>query len=191
MMPKLYHVNVIPSEPFLVVPKVSFRTARVCADRLAGAADDPKRSCLRSERRDKAIVSRCSPPLCILAGCVTSADVWRAVTAIRSALYTTLFLCRQPRRNGCNASSPMRKPSSVLALTIQRRRWRTLYDPDLMPPDLRKAHQVLDRAVDNLYRRSGFTSERERVEHLLGLYEKMALPLAAKAKPKRRRRKPT
>ena len=26
-----------------------------------------------------------------------------------------------------------------------------LYDPDLMPPNLRKAHQVLDRAVDRLY----------------------------------------
>ena len=55
-----------------------------------------------------------------------------------------------------------------------------------MPADLRKAHQALDRAVDRLYQRSGFTSERERVEHLLGLYEKMVAPLAAKAKPKRR-----
>ena len=64
-----------------------------------------------------------------------------------------------------------------------------LYNPDLMPPDLRKAHQALDRAVDRLYRRSRFTSERERVEHLLGLYEKMVAPLAAKAKPKRRRRR--
>ena len=63
-----------------------------------------------------------------------------------------------------------------------------LYDPDLMPADLRKAHQALDRAVDRLYRRSGFTSDRERVEHLFGLYEKMLVPLTAKAKPKRRRR---
>ena len=61
-----------------------------------------------------------------------------------------------------------------------------LYDPDLMPTDLRKAHQALDRAVDRLYRRSGFTSDRERVEHLFGLYEKMLVPLTAK--PKRRRR---
>ncbi len=64
-----------------------------------------------------------------------------------------------------------------------------LYDPDLMPPDLRKAHQALDRAVDRLYRRSGFASERERVEHLFMLYEKMSTPLKAamQAKPKRRR----
>ncbi len=60
-----------------------------------------------------------------------------------------------------------------------------LYDPDLMPPDLRRAHQALDRAVDRLYRRTGFASERERVEHLFGLYEKTMIPLAVK--PKRRR----
>ena len=62
-----------------------------------------------------------------------------------------------------------------------------LYDPDLMPPNLRKAHHALDRAVDRLYRPRGFASERERVEHLFGLYEKMSAPLAVKQKRKRRR----
>ena len=52
-----------------------------------------------------------------------------------------------------------------------------LYDPDLMPPNLRRAHQVLDRTVDRLYKRSGFNSERERIEHLFGLYERMRVPL--------------
>lgn len=66
-----------------------------------------------------------------------------------------------------------------------------LYDPDLMPPNLRRAHQRLDRAVDRLYRAKGFSSERERVEHLLTLYEKMRAPLTAgkTGKPKRRRSK--
>ena len=64
-----------------------------------------------------------------------------------------------------------------------------LYDPNLMPPNLRKAHHTLDRAVDCLYRRTGFASERERIEHLFMLYEKMRSPLGAlmKVKPKRRR----
>jgi len=61
-----------------------------------------------------------------------------------------------------------------------------LYDPDLMPADLRKAHAALDRAVDRLYRRSGFASDRERVEHLFRLYEAMVKPLLAR--PGRRRR---
>ena len=54
-----------------------------------------------------------------------------------------------------------------------------LYDPDLMPPALRRAHRALDRAVDRLYRRAGFASERERVEHLFMLYETMRAPLEA------------
>ena len=62
-----------------------------------------------------------------------------------------------------------------------------LYDPDLMPPDLRKAHQALDRAVDKLYRRTGFASERERVEHLFMLYEKMSAPLKAAMQEKLKR----
>nr|WP_296763133.1 DNA methyltransferase [Sediminimonas sp.] len=60
-----------------------------------------------------------------------------------------------------------------------------LYDPDLMPADLRRAHGALDKAVDRLYRRSGFASDRERVEHLFQLYERMVKPLLAR--PKRRR----
>ena len=63
-----------------------------------------------------------------------------------------------------------------------------LYDPDLMPPDLRRAHQALDRAVDRLYRKSGFASERERVEHLFMLYERMRTPIEAASKKKPRRR---
>ena len=59
-----------------------------------------------------------------------------------------------------------------------------LYDPDLMPPNLRRAHQAVDRAVDRLYRRTGFTSERERVEHLFMLYEEMFAPVKAAMKAK-------
>ena len=66
-----------------------------------------------------------------------------------------------------------------------------LYDPDLMPPNLRRAHQALDRAVDRIYRRQRFTTERERVEHLFALYERLKAPLAAEAAPRPRpRRRP-
>ena len=64
-----------------------------------------------------------------------------------------------------------------------------LYDPDLMPPNLRRTHHALDRAVDRLYRRTRFTSERERVEHLFALYERLQAPLAAEAAVKRRSRR--
>jgi len=53
-----------------------------------------------------------------------------------------------------------------------------LYDPRCMPESLLDAHQALDRAVDKCYRKDKFSSERERVEFLFMLYEKLVSPLA-------------
>ena len=64
-----------------------------------------------------------------------------------------------------------------------------LYDPGFAPANLRKAHRALDVAVDRLYRPAPFGSDRERVEHLFGLYERMVSGfLATPSKPKRGRR---
>jgi hypothetical protein len=48
-----------------------------------------------------------------------------------------------------------------------------LYDPDLMPDDLRLAHQELDELVDAVYRKRGFESDEERLSYLFGMYEHM------------------
>ena len=65
-----------------------------------------------------------------------------------------------------------------------------LYDADVMPWQLRKAHRALDRAVDKLYRSAPFTGDRDRAEHLFGLYERLVAPLTAAnpAPPKRLRK---
>ncbi len=65
-----------------------------------------------------------------------------------------------------------------------------LYDPDLMPPNWHRAHHALDRAVDRLYRPRKFSSERERVERLFALYERIRVPLTAATKKKQRRHRP-
>jgi len=57
-----------------------------------------------------------------------------------------------------------------------------LYDPLTMPPDLRRAHQRLDRAVDKCYRPQAFTTELNRIEYLFGLYEQLTMPIQAQAK---------
>lgn len=62
-----------------------------------------------------------------------------------------------------------------------------LYDPDLMPAGLRRAHAALDRAVDRLYARRALASDRERAELLLARYEAMIAPLTAAPTPRRRR----
>jgi len=63
-----------------------------------------------------------------------------------------------------------------------------LYDPLAMPPDLVKAHNALDRAVDKCYRGKAFTSEIERLEYLFMLYNQYTEPLIMDKKTKKRRR---
>jgi len=64
-----------------------------------------------------------------------------------------------------------------------------LYDPIAMPPDLRKAHQALDKAVDAAYGKKSFASDAERVAFLFELYHKYTSLLPAPEKPKQRKRR--
>ena len=186
--PTLYHVNVIPNAPFLVVPNVS------------------------SEKREYIPIGWLAPPkipgqkLRLLPDAtltdfalLTSAMhmAWmRAITGRLESRYmysVGVVYNTFPLPPGFHTNSPGIARLEPLAQAVLDARvahpdatLADLYDPDLMPPNLRKAHQALDRAVDRLYRRSGFASERERVEYLLGLYEKMMEPLGVRG-PKRPR----
>ena len=185
--PTLYHVNVLPNAPFLVVPKVS------------------------SERREYAPIGWLEPP-------VIPSDlvfVLQSASLADFALLTSAMHMAWLRHIGGRLKSDYRYSIGLvynnfpmppkgadlsklepLAQAVLDARavhpgatLADLYDPDLMPPNLRTAHQRLDLAVDRLYRRTGFASERQRVEYLFMLYEKMRAPLeiAARGKTKRRR----
>lgn len=51
-----------------------------------------------------------------------------------------------------------------------------LYDPTAMPPDLRKAHQKLDMAVENAYRAKKFPSDSARISFLFQRYLELTDP---------------
>ena len=187
--PTLYHVNVIPIAPFLVIPEVS------------------------SERREYAPIGWLEPPVIpsnlvrILVN-ATLADFALLTSAMHMAwlrhiggrlksdyrysiglVYNTFPM--PPKGADHSKLEPLAQAVLDARAAHPGATLADLYDPDLMPPNLRRAHQALDRAVDRLYRRSGFASERERVEHLFALYEKIRSPLASKMKEgiNRRRRR--
>jgi hypothetical protein len=58
-----------------------------------------------------------------------------------------------------------------------------------MPPDLVKAHQKLDKAVDLCYRPQAFTSESLRMEFLFELYNEYVSPLIKEEGRKKRGRR--
>ena len=192
--PTHYNVELLPTAPFLVIPKVS------------------------SERREYVPVGWLEPPT------IPSDLVFilQEATLTDFALLTSAMHMAWLRHVGGRLESRYRysiglvyntfptPPSFIsentnlsklepLAQAVLEARdvhpdatLADLYDPDLMPPNLRRAHQALDRVVDRLYRRTGFSSERKRIEHLFMLYEKMRAPLDAGIKgriPKRRRKR--
>ena len=186
--PTQYNVNVIPTAPFLVVPKVS------------------------SERREYVPIGWLEPPTIPSDLVFVLNDATKPLFALLTSAMHVSWL----RYIGGRLKSDYRYSIGLVYNTfplppvpterLQRLAPHTdavlatranhpdatladLYDPDLMPADLRKAHQALDRAVDRLYRRRRFTSDRDRVEHLFGLYEKMRVPLTAEAEGKRKKRR--
>ena len=66
----------------------------------------------------------------------------------------------------------------------------TLYDPLSMPSDLVKAHQELDRAVDQCYRSTAFPTELSRLEFLFEQYRELTITKSSretKKAPKRQK----
>ncbi len=187
--PTLYHVNVIPDAPFLVVPEVSSERREYVP---IGWLEPPTipSNLVR-------IIENASKPLFAL---LTSAMhvSWvryiggRLKSDYRYSIGLVYNTFPVPPGFHTNSSSIAKLEPFAQAVLDARvahpdATLADLYDPDLMPPNLRKAHQALDRAVDRLYRRGGFASERERVEYLLGLYEKMMGPLGVRGVRQRRR----
>lgn len=185
--PTRFHVTVIPARPFLVVPEVS------------------------SERRDYVPIAWLSPPIVPsnLVRVILDGDLWLF------GILTSRMHMAWLRHIGGRLKSDYRYSIGLVYNTFpmptaseaQKARVRELaqavldaraahpgntladlYDPDVMPRDLRRAHQALDGAVDRLYRAAAFPSDRDRVEHLFALYERLVAPLIAAPPHARRRR---
>jgi hypothetical protein len=176
--PERYNVEVVPDRPFLCIPKVS------------------------SEKREYVPIGWLTPPTIPsdLVFVLMDADLWHF------GILTSRMHMGWLRYIGGRLKSDYRYSIGIVyntfpwpaATNVQRAKicelaqnvldarakflntsLADLYDADLMKPELRKAHKSLDTAVDKLYGGSGFNSDRERVEHLFGLYEKLSTPLVA------------
>ncbi|WP_448062427.1 DNA methyltransferase [Cellulomonas hominis] len=62
-----------------------------------------------------------------------------------------------------------------------------LYDPDLMPADLRAAHAEVDGLVDAIYSKRGYETDEQRLSDLFVMYEAMVSQEAANAPVKKTR----
>ena len=77
--------------------------------------------------------------------------------------------------------------STKLGHSIEHVARKHRFDSLRLPSGLATTHAALDRAVDRCYRPKLFASDRERVEHLLRLFEQLYRPLTpAPSRVKRR-----
>jgi hypothetical protein len=187
--PARFHVTVIPKKAFLVIPEVS------------------------SEERDYVPMGWLKPPVIPsnLVRVLLDGDLWHfgVLTSSMHMAWLRQIGGRLESRYRYSigivyntfpwpeATDPQRARIQSLAQAVldARAQFSTstladLYDADVMPWQLRKAHRALDRAVDKLYRSAPFTGDRDRAEHLFGLYERLVAPLTAtSAAPPKRLRK--
>jgi len=186
--PTLYHVNVIPRQPFLVVPEVSseereyvpigYLQPPVIPSNLVRVIDNASPSLfgLITSRMHMAwlryIGGRLESRYRYSIGLIYNPFPWPNHTPEGETQIARLAQAVLDAR--------AHYPDSTLA---------DLYDPAAMPADLRKAHQTLDGCVDKLYRKEPFASDRERVEFLLARYEKERAPLVVAARPAKKRRR--
>lgn len=66
-----------------------------------------------------------------------------------------------------------------------------LYDPDLMPDDLRLAHADVDKLVDSIYSKHGYETDEQRLSDLFALYEALTAEEAGDVSVKAGRGVPT
>ena len=187
--PTEFHVTVIPNEPFLAIPEVS------------------------SERRAYLPIAWLEPPVVPSNKLLVAINVHLhqfALITSRMHMAWTAFVggrleSRYQYSPGINYNpfpwpeltdgAKARLDKLAQAVLDARSAYPTatlgdLYDANVMPTNLRRAHEAIDGAVDRLYRGAVFNSDRERVEHLFSLYEKRSSPLALAAKPSRRKGRP-
>ena len=185
--PAQYNVNVIPTAPFLVVPKVSSERREYVPIGWLEPTTIPSDLVFVLNDATKPLFTLLTSAMHVswlrYIGGRLKSDYRYSIGLVYNTFPLPPVPTERLQRLALHADAVLAARANHPDATLAN-----LYDPILMPADLRKAHQALDRVVDRLYRRSAFTSDRERVEHLFGLYEKMLVPLTAKAKPKRRRR---
>ena len=187
-MPTQFFITMLPTDPFLVVPEVS------------------------SEKREYAPIAYLEPPTIPsnLVRVLPNASAWlfalltsrmnmswlrtiggRLKSDFRYSIGIVYNNFPVPTLKESDKKHLEKLAADVLAIraSFPDSSLADLYDRITMPSSLRKAHHTIDDFVDKLYRPTAFVDDRERAEHLLGLYEGLSTPLLAMPQAKSRRKR--
>ncbi len=180
LTPRRFHVESIPTDSFLAIPKVSSERRAYIPIGFVGAetlASDllfvlqhatPWHFGILTSSMHMAwvrtVAGRLKSDFRYSAGLVYNNFPWPSPTPAQK------LRVEEKAQAVLKAREPHLPPRGLSTLA-------DLYDPLTMPAELAKAHADLDRAVERCYRPEPFPSDRERVELLFRLYEQLTAPL--------------
>ena len=187
--PTMYHVNVVPQNSFLVIPKVGTERREYVPIGWLESPTIPSDLLFVLDDASCAEFALLTSAMHMAWLRIVGGRLGRALRYSIGLVYNT-FPTPPKFPNCMRRRNIERAATSVLTVRkeFSQSNLSTLYDPSLMPRKLRIAHQALDREVDKAYRRSGFESDRDRFEHLFALYQEMQTPVLTATR--RRTRKP-
>ena len=185
--PELYHLNVIPADTFVAIPGNSSSDRDYVPIAYLRPPTIPSNSMYVLEN---ASLSTFGILISAMHMCWLHCIGGRLGDACRYSVGIVYNTFPMPKVS----QSQLEKIAPLVQDVLKARKehdatLREMYSPITMPTALRKAHEKLDRAVDRLYRKSGFSSEQERFEFLMKMYEEMTDPLSGPGKGRRRKSK--
>ena len=167
--PTRYHLNVIPTVSFLVFPAVGSIRREYLPLGYLKPPIIPSNATLIVENATLELFGLLISKIHIIWASIVGGRLKQDIRYSAGMIYNTFPL---PDTN-----YGILKPYAQKILDIRENYKKStlsdLYDPITMPPDLKKAHLSLDRAVEKLYQKKPFESDQERIEFLLSKYEEM------------------
>jgi len=171
--PQLYGINILPETPFLLIPRVSSTQRDYIPIGYVNPPVVPNDSILLMQKAELWHFA-------ILTSQIHMAWMRQFAGRLKSdyrysigVVYNTF-----PWPDGLKDNSKAQEKLSELVQKILDTRnhypeatLADLYNNATMPPDLRKAHTALDKAVDKLYQNMPFKNDSERVALLFARYE--------------------
>ena len=171
--PRQYHINVLPKSPYLVIPVTSSERRKYIPIAWLEPPTIPNvdtRVLLDATLADFALLtSRMHMVWLRFVGGRLKSDYRYSIGLVYNAF---------PRPDG-----DLDKLNTLAQDVLDKRAeftetpYMRLYDPDFMPETLRAVHRKLDLAIERLYRKTPFQSDRDRIEFLFSRYQTLVQPL--------------
>ena len=166
--PTLYHLNVIPNKPFLVIPRTSSENRKYVPIGYMKPPVIPSDATMIVENANVSLFGLLISNMHMIWLKTFGGKLKDDFRYSAGMVYNTF-----PVPDNYVTITPYAQKILAIRDKYDDSTLATLYDPIIMPKDLLNSHKKLDRMVEKLYRAQPFASDSERIGFLLKKYTGM------------------